>query len=399
MSSVGAYLRGLREKQGMSVDELSRATRVLHHYLEALETDDIGSLPAPVFTKGFIRAYCQAVGVAPVEALKLYDRIGVPAPDVAKVPVGAPARVAAGAGVQRRQIVQEPDYLPVTPPGPSLQGEPQEKRARGTLLMSFVLLVVLGVTFFAVTLVLQSGRQGDGDPGARVASQFPAVTDAPDPSPAPALVPPESPAPQPAAAMQPAIATAAHPAAPTPPAMQPAKSSPSAAPGAPAPSVAPAPAVHAAAPAAPSTPAAASASAVPKSAAAPSAVALPNAATATSATPAASVANASPAASALPAASSASMAAATTSRGLGLPYRLIARTTETTWMRVRTEDGRTSEETIPANEIREWVSNGPFVITIGNAGGVSLELNGRPIPRLGVSGSVITRLVLPSDNP
>jgi len=109
MSSVGAYLRGLREKQGMSVDELSRATRVLHHYLEALETDDIGSLPAPVFTKGFIRAYCQAVGVAPVEALKLYDRIGVPAPDVAKVPVGAPARVAAGAGVQRRQIVQEPD--------------------------------------------------------------------------------------------------------------------------------------------------------------------------------------------------------------------------------------------------------------------------------------------------
>jgi hypothetical protein len=80
------------------------------------------------------------------------------------------------------------------------------------------------------------------------------------------------------------------------------------------------------------------------------------------------------------------------------PYRLIARTTETTWMRVRTEDGRTSEETIPANEIREWISNGPFIITIGNAGGVSLELNGRPVPRLGDSGSVVTRLVLPSDN-
>ena len=50
-------------------------------------------------------------------------------------------------------------------------------------------------------------------------------------------------------------------------------------------------------------------------------------------------------------------------------------------MRVRTEDGRTTEETIPAGEIREWISNGPFVITIGNAGGVSLELNGRPLPR------------------
>jgi len=200
MSSVGAYLRGLRQKQGMSIDELSRATRVLHHYLEALETDDIGSLPAPVFTRGFIRAYCQAIGLAPDEALKLYDRIGVPAPDVGKVPVGAAARVAAVAEVQRRQIVQEPDYLPVTPPGPSLQGEPREKRARGTLLMSFVLLVVLGVAFFAVTLALQSGRQGDGDLGARVASQFPAVTDAPAPSPAPAAALAESSAPQPAAA-------------------------------------------------------------------------------------------------------------------------------------------------------------------------------------------------------
>ena len=66
-------------------------------------------------------------------------------------------------------------------------------------------------------------------------------------------------------------------------------------------------------------------------------------------------------------------------------------------MRVRTEDGRTSEETIPAGETREWVSNRPFVLTIGNAGGVALELNGRSVPRLGPSGAVIERLVLPSD--
>ncbi len=100
----------------------------------------------------------------------------------------------------------------------------------------------------------------------------------------------------------------------------------------------------------------------------------------------------------LPAASPAPAAVNQPARAAAAPYRLIARTTETTWMRVRTEDGRTSEETIPANEIREWISNGPFIITIGNAGGVSLELNGRAIPRLGASGSVITRLVLPSDN-
>jgi len=90
-------------------------------------------------------------------------------------------------------------------------------------------------------------------------------------------------------------------------------------------------------------------------------------------------------------------APASASGSIVSPYRLVARTTETTWIRVRTEDGRTTEETIAPNEVREWVSNGPFVLTIGNAGGISLELNGRPVPRLGASGAVITRLVLPPD--
>jgi cytoskeleton protein RodZ len=370
MASVGAYLRGLREKQGTSIDELSRATRVLHHYLEALEADNIEALPAPVFTKGFIRAYCQAVGVPPEAALKLYDRMGVPAPDVTKVPIGA-TRAASLPPIHGRQIVQEPDYLPATPTGLPPQGQPREQRARGTLLVSFVLLVVLGVAFFAVTLALQSGRQGDVDASARAPLPQPPVTsEAPAASPMTAAL--ESPAPQPAGATQLA------------------KLSQSATPSAPAPTVAPAaPSVPAAPkpPAPPSAAAAANAQTLPVAASAPAAVTGPGAAPSTTAAPA------------LPAAPPAAIAAATTARGLGLPYRLIARTTETTWMRVRTEDGRTSEETIPANEIREWISNGPFIITIGNAGGVSLELNGRPIPRLGASGAVITRLVLPSDNP
>src|SRR5207247_10001804 len=74
MPGVGAYLRELRERQGVSIDEIARSTRVLHHYLEALESDDLASLPAPVFAKGFIRAYCQALGVPADEAIALYDQ-------------------------------------------------------------------------------------------------------------------------------------------------------------------------------------------------------------------------------------------------------------------------------------------------------------------------------------
>src|SRR6266540_3885510 len=256
MSAVGAYLRDLREQQGISLEELSRSTRVLHHYLEALETDDLASLPAPVFTKGFIRAYCQVLGVSSDEAIALYDlRAGQsrePTRSLAVPPPTTPDHQARAATSERR-----------------------EGRGRGAVLISFVLLVVLGAALFAVTLALQSGRD-------EVDGRGPVhVTAPPQPEPIPT------------------------------PAAEPASSS--------------------------------------------------------------------------------------TAQSVVSPYRLVARTTETTWMRVRTEDGRTSEETIPANEVREWVSNGPFVLTIGNAGGVSLELNGRPIPRLGSSGAVITRLVLPPD--
>ena len=61
------------------------------------------------------------------------------------------------------------------------------------------------------------------------------------------------------------------------------------------------------------------------------------------------------------------------------PYRLVARTTEMTWLRVRTEDGHLTEENVPPGQVREWVSNRPFSITVGNAGGVAFELNGRPV--------------------
>ena len=48
--------------------------------------------------------------------------------------------------------------------------------------------------------------------------------------------------------------------------------------------------------------------------------------------------------------------------------------------------------------VREWVSDRPFVLTIGNAGGVAFELNGEPLPSLGGSGTVIPRLVVPAES-
>src|SRR5436309_13293541 len=128
MPSVGSYLRGLRQRRGVSLDEISRSTRIPQRYLESLEGDDFAPLPAPPFTRGFIRAYCQALHEPPDEALACYD-----------------------AALPESQSLRE-------------SRTPRESRGRGVLLVSFVMLVVLGAALFAVTLALQP-------PGARRTEQ------------------------------------------------------------------------------------------------------------------------------------------------------------------------------------------------------------------------------------
>src|SRR5207237_6776916 len=65
---------------------------------------------------------------------------------------------------------------------------------------------------------------------------------------------------------------------------------------------------------------------------------------------------------------------------ISAPYRLVARVAKRTWVRVRMDNGQVTEEKLKAGAMRMWVSNRPFVISIGNAGGVRLGMNGRRLP-------------------
>src|SRR6266705_3388379 len=231
MSSVGSYLRELRERRGLSLDEISRSTRVLHQYLELLEADDLAALPAPAFTRGFIRAYCQVLREPPDEALARYEE-----------------------GVQPHAVHGHDAALP------------ESRKSRE----------------------LRTRRESRGEQRAPASAGAPPAPPAARPSmaaKAPSLEP---------SSVLPSTTVASGPRPPVPP----------------------------------------------------------------TSTPVGVIDD------------------------VASRYRLVARTTEATWMRVRTGDGRTSEENIPAGEVREWISNEPFVLSIGNAGGVTLELNGRLLPRL-----------------
>lgn len=62
-SFPGHELREHREKLGLSVYEVFRRTRVPAPYIAAMERGDVRGLPAPCYAVGFIRTYCEFLGL------------------------------------------------------------------------------------------------------------------------------------------------------------------------------------------------------------------------------------------------------------------------------------------------------------------------------------------------
>lgn len=65
----GARLREAREARGVSLREIANATKIAIGVLEAIERNDFSKLPGGIFSRAFVRAYAQEVGLDPDEAV------------------------------------------------------------------------------------------------------------------------------------------------------------------------------------------------------------------------------------------------------------------------------------------------------------------------------------------
>ncbi len=79
------------------------------------------------------------------------------------------------------------------------------------------------------------------------------------------------------------------------------------------------------------------------------------------------------------------------------PWRflLTARAQEPTWMAVRADGGQNRQVLLQKGQAARFVADTGFVVTVGNAGGVDLSLNGEPVPSLGRSGQIIRNVAIP----
>jgi len=73
LGSFGEELRREREIRGISLKEISDATKISKRFLEAIEKNDHRTLPAPVFTRGFVREYARYLGLNADEIVNRYN--------------------------------------------------------------------------------------------------------------------------------------------------------------------------------------------------------------------------------------------------------------------------------------------------------------------------------------
>ena len=65
MMEFGKSLRTAREARGYTVQQLAESTRMAPAMINDLEADDFSHIAAPIYGRGFVKLYCEAVGLEP----------------------------------------------------------------------------------------------------------------------------------------------------------------------------------------------------------------------------------------------------------------------------------------------------------------------------------------------
>jgi cytoskeleton protein RodZ len=106
VSSFGAQLKEEREKQGVTLEDISLSTKIGTRMLRALEEEHFDQLPGGIFNKGFIRAYARCLGMDEEQAIADYL-----------------AATGASPAARKPENDQAPDLSPVLEPPPREPGK------------------------------------------------------------------------------------------------------------------------------------------------------------------------------------------------------------------------------------------------------------------------------------
>lgn len=70
-------LKRLREAHGVSLEEVSRVTRIRGAMIIALENRDIRKLPPEIYVKGYLKSYAETLGIDPQRLIEAYGPLSL----------------------------------------------------------------------------------------------------------------------------------------------------------------------------------------------------------------------------------------------------------------------------------------------------------------------------------
>ena len=193
MASFGENLRREREARGVTLEDISKTTKISVRLLQAIENEDFERLPGGVFNTNFVRQYARQVGLDEDQVVSEFRAL-----------TADPAEVA----VLQRLPAGTPEWT-ITPPAE--YGWDEERRSRVKTWATIALVLVGGLA--AGYLWVRSG--GPSQPVTKPAPAPPVTSQTAPPSPPPQTEP--APAPTAPAPVAPQLETKPQPPPPAVP--------------------------------------------------------------------------------------------------------------------------------------------------------------------------------------
>jgi cytoskeletal protein RodZ len=74
-AAFGEFLRARRQRAGISLDRISSDTKISQRHFASLERGDVRSWPPGMYTRAFVRAYAESVGIDKDYAVEQFERV------------------------------------------------------------------------------------------------------------------------------------------------------------------------------------------------------------------------------------------------------------------------------------------------------------------------------------
>ena len=119
MIEFGKTLREAREAKGYTITQIADATRMMSSIVEGLENEDFSRIAAPIYGRGFVKLYCEAVGLDPKPLVAEFTEIfnGNREPSIReRKPSAAAAPAVQPEPIAPPKPVAEPVSAPEPPP-------------------------------------------------------------------------------------------------------------------------------------------------------------------------------------------------------------------------------------------------------------------------------------------